>query len=59
MKQSPIIECHKGMLLWKRLGWLPYCPKAVRKHLPFIKSMWLPYNAIKWKSTGKLKFFYE
>ena len=55
---TPIIECYQGMKLWKRLGWIPYCPRRVRKHLPFIKTAFLPYNVMKWKATGKLRLWY-
>ena len=43
---SPITECYNGMQLWKKLGWIPYCPKSVRKHMPFIK-WYIPYNAMR------------
>ena len=56
---TPIVECYQGMKLWKRLGWIPYCPYQVRKHLPFIKSAFLPYNVMKWKATGKLRLWYN
>lgn len=56
---NPILELHKGMKQWKRLGWLPYCPRLVRKHLPFIKSAFIPYNAMKWKASGKLRLWYR
>lgn len=55
---SPINECNAGMKLWKRLGWLPYCPRRVRKHLPFIKAWFIPYNLIQYKRTGKLRLWY-
>jgi hypothetical protein len=56
--KTPILELHEGILLWQKLGWIPYCPEKVRKHLPFIKSKFLPYNAMRWRATGKLRLFY-
>jgi len=53
-------ECNEGFKKWRKLGWIPYCPKQVRKHIPWLKKSWyIPYNYIKWKASGELKFNYH
>lgn len=57
---TPMEECHQGFQQWKRLGWLPYCPKGVRKHIPWLaKNLFLPYNYLKYKSTKQFKLKYD
>lgn len=57
---TPIEECNEGFKKWRKLGWIPYCPKQVRKHIPWLKKSWyIPYNYIKWKASGELKFNYH
>jgi len=53
-----IIRGYKAFKLWRYLGWIPYCPKEIRKQFPWIKSAFIPYNLIVYKRTRKFKFWY-
>jgi len=53
-------ECHQGFQQWKKLGWIPYCPKGVRKYIPwFENNPFYAYNYLKYKATGKFKLKYD
>jgi hypothetical protein len=45
---TAIEELHYSIEKWKKLGWLPYCPKGVRKYIPFI-PFYLPYKLMQRK----------
>ena len=51
---TPIIEFYKALKQWKRLGWLPYCPKGVRDVLKDT-PIWMPYNLRKLVATRSYK----
>lgn len=55
---SPIIRAHKSFKVWRYLGWIPYCPKEIRKQFPWLKSPFIPYNLVVYKRTKKLKLWY-
>jgi len=57
---TPMEECHQGFQQWKKLGWIPYCPKGVRKYIPwFENNPFYAYNYLKYKATGKFKLKYD
>jgi hypothetical protein len=36
-------KLHLAISKWKRLGWIPYCPREVRKYISFI-PWYMPYK---------------